>query len=34
MVIFHSMVIRLVVFRPTLLKNHGVQVSWDDEIPN
>jgi len=24
----------LVVFRPTPLKNHGVKVSWDDDIPN
>ena len=24
----------LVVFRPTPLKNDGVKVSWDDEIPN
>ena len=24
----------LVVFRPTPLKNDGVTVSWDDEIPN
>ena len=24
----------LVVFRPTPLKNHGVKVSWDHEIPN
>jgi len=23
-----------VVFRPTPLKNDGVKVSWDDEIPN
>jgi len=23
----------LVVFRPTPLKNHGVKVSWDDDIP-
>ena len=24
----------LVVFRPTPLKNHGVKVSWDHDIPN
>jgi hypothetical protein len=24
----------LVVFRPTPLKNDGVKVSWDDDIPN
>ena len=24
----------LVVFRPTPLKNDGLKVSWDDEIPN
>ena len=24
----------LVVGTPTPLKNHGVRVSWDDEIPN
>ena len=24
----------LVVYLPTPLKNHGVKVSWDDEIPN
>ena len=29
-----TMVIWLVVFRPTPLKNHGVKVSWDHEIPN
>ena len=27
------MVIWLVVFGPTSLKNDGVKVSWDDEIP-
>ena len=33
MVIFHSYG-WLVVFRPTPLKNDGVKVSWDDDIPN
>ena len=31
---FFAVIFWLVVFRPTPLKNDGVKVSWDDDIPN
>ena len=30
----YIIIIWLAVFRPTPLKNDGVKVSWDDDIPN